>query len=115
MILSGFGVDAIHFLISYRFALEEVSAPVWVESWQQNYPTAWIPLGLLEACYQGRFKAASVDQILRSWQRVGSPRIHFDTDFADQFWPDHDWIRLLPQLQGVVAWLQEERGLFIGR
>jgi len=97
-------VDAIHFLIAYRFALDGLSAPVWVESWQRVYPTAWIPLALLEACYQGRFKAASVDQILRCWQRLGSPRLHFDADFAAHFWPDHVWTRLLPQLQAVVGW-----------
>ncbi|MEM1684825.1 MAG: hypothetical protein Q6J68_00095 [Thermostichales cyanobacterium SZTDM-1c_bins_54] len=94
-------MDAIHFLIAYRFALEGKPAPLWVERWQRLYPTAWIPLGVMEAFYQGRFKATSVDQILRSWQRLGSPRIQFDAEFARHLWPDPAWTRVLPELGQV--------------
>ncbi|GAB4211317.1 MAG: hypothetical protein OHK0012_03550 [Synechococcales cyanobacterium] len=96
-------MDAVHFLITYRFDLEGRPAPEWVQRWQHLYPEAWIPLGMLEAFYQGRFKAISVEHILRSWQRLGSPRLRFDPEFAGQLWPGQRWTILLPQLEQVVC------------
>ncbi|MBC7972354.1 MAG: hypothetical protein H7Z11_19885 [Verrucomicrobia bacterium] len=49
--------------------------------WQEHYPTAWIRLATIEALYQGRYKAISVEQILAMWQRRSQPLYHFNHEF----------------------------------
>jgi hypothetical protein len=62
-------MDPATFLEHYGFELEGQPSQVWVERWSQLFPDLWIPAALLEALYQGRYKAASVEQLLRLWQR----------------------------------------------
>lgn len=49
--------------------------------WQEHYPTVWIRLATIEALYQGRYKAISVEQILAMWQRRSQPIYHFNHEF----------------------------------
>ncbi len=52
-----------------------------VVTWFQNYDPAWVVKALIESLYRGRYKVKSVDNILRDWQRRGSPFYKFTPDY----------------------------------
>ncbi|MFT0789117.1 hypothetical protein [Synechococcus sp. H55.10] len=79
-------MDPATFLERYGFELEGQPGQVWVERWSQRFPASWIPAALLEALYQGRYKAASVEQILRLWQRRGAPHLTFPLEISQSLW-----------------------------
>ncbi len=81
-------MDMPTFLIRYGFDLAQREAEAWVLEWTQRFPVHWIPMALLEALYQGRYKAASVEQLLLLWGRRGEPRLGFGLDFSRRIWPD---------------------------
>lgn len=70
-------------LQEYSFDLQGFKAGELVAIWQERLdaePT-WIRAAVLEALYLGRYKAFSVEQILRSWKRRGHPVRHFNSEF----------------------------------
>lgn len=69
-LLSYYGFDL------YRYRLPEV-----IEIWLKEFPANWLLLAVIEALYQGRYKAISVHSILRFWQRRGEPVCHFNHEF----------------------------------
>jgi hypothetical protein len=69
-------------LCYYKFALEGRTATQVLRQWANDYPVEWIRLAIVEALYQGRYKAVSVEQILQIWQRRSQAQPHFDQDFA---------------------------------
>ncbi|MDM9381365.1 hypothetical protein QUB80_11690 [Chlorogloeopsis sp. ULAP01] len=72
---------AITLLIHYSFDLSGYGAAELVERWQNQYPDGWLHLAVIEALYQGRYKAISVQQILTLWQRRDQPSFHFNMEF----------------------------------
>ncbi|MFL9457178.1 hypothetical protein AB0756_02470 [Tolypothrix campylonemoides VB511288_2] len=72
---------AVALLIHYSFDLSGYSAIELVELWQKQYPGNWLHLAVIEALYQGRYKAISVQQILTCWQRRGQAIFHFNMEF----------------------------------
>mgnify|MGYP004474391021 CR=1 FL=1 len=72
---------AIALLIHYSFDLTGYSASELVDLWQKQYPGNWLHLAVIEALYQGRYKAISVQQILTCWQRRGQAIFHFNMEF----------------------------------
>jgi hypothetical protein len=68
-------------LTCYGFELEAESMEQWVQTWLSDYSVIWVRLAIIEALYQGRYKAISVQQILNAWQRRGEPIYHFDGEF----------------------------------
>jgi hypothetical protein len=68
-------------LCYYKFALEGRTATKVLRQWANDYPVEWIRLAIVEALYQGRYKAVSVEQILQIWQRRSQAQPHFDQDF----------------------------------
>lgn len=78
----GFPIEQIEALInSYDFDLDGWSAAALVAQWLEQYEPDWLKLAVIEALYQGRYKAFSVQQILNLWQRRGSPIYHFTYEF----------------------------------
>ena len=74
--------QAVSLLNHYSFDLMGYSATQWVHLWQQRtIPADWIRAAVIEALHQGRYKAISVDQLLRAWQRRQEPIRHFSHDF----------------------------------
>lgn len=71
---------AVLLLANYSFDLGRYKASELVERWLNNYPANWIRLAVIEALYQGRYKAISVEQILSIWVRR-QPRYHFNHEF----------------------------------
>ncbi|MBS3026928.1 MAG: hypothetical protein HCA25_07480 [Dolichospermum sp. DET50] len=68
-------------LTHYSFDLNGYNASELVSCWQSEYPIHWLHLAVIEALYQGRYKAISVQQILTSWQRKGETTYHFNMEF----------------------------------
>ncbi|NJP11173.1 MAG: hypothetical protein HC866_18260 [Leptolyngbyaceae cyanobacterium RU_5_1] len=65
----------------YGFELDGYTVEEQLCSWLEHYSTQWITMAIIEALYQGRYKAISVGQILVLWQRRGQPLCHFNHEF----------------------------------
>lgn len=72
---------AIALLSHYGFELRGYTAQELVDLWLPIYPASWVRLAVIEALYQGRYKAVSVDQILGVWARRGQPFYRFTHEF----------------------------------
>ncbi|MFP4099255.1 hypothetical protein [Coleofasciculus sp.] len=72
---------AVELLSHYGFELRGYSAAELVEFWLEDYPAQWIRLAVIEALYQGRYKAISVEQILAVWGRREQPIYRFNHEF----------------------------------
>ncbi len=68
-------------LIRYSFDLGGYSAGELINHWLNDYPAKWVALAVIEALYQGRYKAISVEQILAFWHRRGQALYHFNYEF----------------------------------
>ncbi len=68
-------------LVHYDFDLGNETAEEIVNRWVINYEVDWLTLAAMEALYQGRYKAISVQQILTLWKRRGQPIYHFNGEF----------------------------------
>ena len=75
--------QACKLLQEYSFDLEGYRpgelAVLWRDRLQAD--SSWIRSAVIEALYQGRYKAFSVEQILRLWKRRGYPIRHFNHEF----------------------------------
>jgi hypothetical protein len=65
----------------YNFDLHGYRVQDLVNRWANRYPSEWIRLAALEALYQGRYKAHSIDKLLAIWERRDNPIYHFSTEF----------------------------------
>ncbi|MDJ0696461.1 hypothetical protein [Mastigocoleus sp. MO_188.B34] len=74
---------AIGLLTHYSFDLGGYSAGELVNRWRKDYAVSWLRLAIIEALYQGRYKAVSVQQILTLWHRRGQPTYHFNVEFEN--------------------------------
>lgn len=70
-------------LTHYSFELDGHTIDQVVQDWLAEYPPKWVIAAVVEAIFQGRYKAASVDNILLTWSLSGRPQPHFDSEFAD--------------------------------
>lgn len=68
-------------LTYYGFEVGCKNAEDLITKWSEQYDVHWIRLALIEALYQGRYKAVSIEQILTCWQRRGQPLFHFNIEF----------------------------------
>ena len=68
-------------LIHYSFDPGGCSASELIDRWLNDYPANWVRLAVVEALYQGRYKAISIEQILVFWNRRGQPLYHFKHEF----------------------------------
>ena len=74
--------QAVDLLNHYSFDLAGAAAERWVAAWSQwGQDPSWIREAIIEALYQGRYKAVSVGQVLQLWVRRGQPLHHFGADF----------------------------------
>ncbi len=68
-------------LTHYSFDLHGHNADELVVWWSTAYQSHWVRPAVVEALYQGRYKAISVEQILALWLRRGQPVYHFNHEF----------------------------------
>ncbi len=73
--------EVVALLTHYSFDLGSHAADRLVIQWLTTYPTIWVRNAAIEALYQGRYKAVSVEQILMLWQRRGKSFPHYNHDF----------------------------------
>ena len=66
---------------SYDFDLGCDRIEELLQCWSEVYAANWIRLATIEALYQGRYKAVSIEQILNVWMRLGAPNTHFTYEF----------------------------------
>ncbi|MEM0981874.1 MAG: hypothetical protein AAGH78_16580 [Cyanobacteria bacterium P01_H01_bin.58] len=83
---AGFDRDAeqaCSLLSEYSFELVGFRPSQLVALWQEQLAadSSWIRSAVIEALYQGRYKALSVEQILKVWKRRGHPLKHFNHEF----------------------------------
>ncbi len=71
---------AIALLQHYGFDLGDRTSSSLLRDWNRFDPN-WIRLAIVECVYQGRYKAVSVEQILRFWERRGEPSLRFNHEF----------------------------------
>ncbi|MDJ0703349.1 MAG: hypothetical protein QNJ46_08720 [Leptolyngbyaceae cyanobacterium MO_188.B28] len=76
-----FSEEAATLLQLYSFDLAGYSTDQLVAGWEQIYSERWIRSAVIEALYQGRYKAVSVEKILVVWLRRGQPLRHFNHEF----------------------------------
>lgn len=74
-------VQAETLLTYYGFDLSGYTVNRTIQDWLYDYRADWIPAAIIEALYQGRYKAVSVSQILSLWKRRGQPLRHFNHEF----------------------------------
>jgi hypothetical protein len=72
---------AVVLLNHYGFELRGYTAEELINLWVKNYCAHWVRLAVIEALYQGRYKAVSVEQILAVWTRRGQPIHRFNHEF----------------------------------
>ncbi|NJL38364.1 MAG: hypothetical protein HC840_27140 [Leptolyngbyaceae cyanobacterium RM2_2_4] len=74
-------IEAAELLTHYSFDLSGFTIERLIDYWLREYPVNWLRFALVEALYQGRYKAVSVTQILTLWKRRGQPLHHFNHEF----------------------------------
>ena len=93
---------AVSLLTHYSFDLGGYSASELVKRWENQYPSNWVHLAIIEALYQGRYKAVSAQQILTLWLRRNHPSYHFNMEFerliCNKLPEDLKWNNSLPPL-----------------
>lgn len=72
---------ALQLITHYSFDLGGYKPHDLITLWQSEYPVNWLHLAVIEALYQGRYKAVSVQQILNFWQRKREATYHFNMEF----------------------------------
>lgn len=73
--------QTVELINSYGLDLHGYTIPEIISQLLAKYHSNWIRLATIEALYLGRYKAVSVEQILRVWSRKGSPNPHFGHEF----------------------------------
>ncbi|MBE9162704.1 hypothetical protein [Tychonema sp. LEGE 06208] len=79
--VTAISAQAAALLVHYGFDLGGKKAEKLAGEWLTKYPGYWLRLAVVEALYQGRYKAVSVDQLLSMWHRIGEPLYHFNREF----------------------------------
>jgi len=68
-------------LTCYGFDLRGVTPQGLINDWLKSYSPLWIRWAVIEALYQGRYKAVSVEHLLNFWSRRGEPSFRFSSEF----------------------------------
>ena len=93
---------AVSLLTHYSFDLGGYVASELVKRWENQYPSNWVHLAIIEALYQGRYKAVSAQQILTLWLKRNHPSYHFNMEFerliCNKLPEDLRWNNSLPPL-----------------
>ena len=68
-------------LTCYGFDLRGLTPQGLINDWRKSYSPLWIRWAVIEALYQGRYKAVSVEHLLNFWSRRGEPSFRFNSEF----------------------------------
>jgi hypothetical protein len=74
--------EVVSLVVRYGFDLGGQQAAALVRLWGSRYDRTWLLPATIEALHRGRYKVASIEQVLQSWQRQGHMTVRFDQEFA---------------------------------
>jgi hypothetical protein len=74
--------EVVSLVIRYGFDLGGQQAAALVRLWGSKYDRTWLLPATIEALDRGRYKVASIEQVLQSWQRQGHMTVRFKPEFA---------------------------------
>lgn len=83
----------------YRFDCGNLTIDRLIAQWE-CYEPIWVRQAIVEAIYRGRYKAISVSEILRFWQRRGEPYHRFNHEFERSICGD--FVFTLPNQHPIV-------------
>jgi hypothetical protein len=74
--------EVVSLIVRYGFDLGGQQAAALVRSWANKYDHGWLLPAVIESLDRGRYKVASIEQVLHSWQRQGKMTVRVTAEFA---------------------------------
>ena len=74
--------EVVSLIVRYGFDLGGQQAAALVRLWGSKYDRTWLLPAAIESLDRGRYKVASIEQVLQSWQRQGKMTPRFTAEFA---------------------------------
>jgi hypothetical protein len=75
--------EVVSLIVRYGFDLGGQQAAALVRLWGSKYDREWLLPATIESLHRGRYKVASIEQVLQSWQRQDKMITRFTTEFAE--------------------------------
>jgi hypothetical protein len=75
--------EVVSLIVRYGFDLGGQQAAALVRLWGSKYDRDWLLPATIEALHRGRYKVASIEQVLQSWQRQDRMTVRFTAEFAE--------------------------------
>jgi hypothetical protein len=75
--------EVVSLIVRYGFDLGGQQAAALVRLWGSKYDRSWLLPATIESLHRGRYKVASIEQVLQSWQRQDKMTTRFTADFAE--------------------------------
>ncbi len=75
--------EVVSLIVRYGFDLGGQQAAALVRLWGSKYDRTWLLPAAIESLHRGRYKVASIEQVLQSWLRQGKMTSRFTTEFAE--------------------------------
>jgi hypothetical protein len=75
--------EVVSLIVRYGFDLGGQQAAALVRLWGSKYDRTWLLPAAIESLDRGRYKVASIEQVLQSWQRQGKMTPRFTAEFAE--------------------------------
>jgi hypothetical protein len=74
--------EVVAIIVRYGFDLGGQQASTLVRLWGSKYDRSWLLPATIESLDRGRYKVASIEQVLQGWQRQGKMVTRYNTEFA---------------------------------
>jgi hypothetical protein len=75
--------EVVSLIVRYGFDLGGQQAAALVRLWGSKYDRTWLLPAAIESLHRGRYKVASIEQVLQSWQRQDKMTARFTAEFAE--------------------------------
>lgn len=75
--------EVVSLIVRYGFDLGGQQAAALVRLWGSKYDRTWLLPATIESLHRGRYKVASIEQVLQSWQRQNKMTPRFTAEFAE--------------------------------
>jgi hypothetical protein len=75
--------EVVSLIVRYGFDLGGQQAAALVRLWGSKYDRTWLLSAAIESLNRGRYKVASIEQVLQSWQRQSKMAPRFTAEFAE--------------------------------
>jgi hypothetical protein len=75
--------EVVAIIVRYGFDLGGQQASTLVRLWGSKYDRTWLLPATIESLDRGRYKVASIEQVLQGWQRQGKMVTRYTSEFAN--------------------------------